>query len=235
MDTFSIEKPMRYYDQVYHSIREMIVKGVLKPGDGIYEARIARELNISRSPVREAVRALEKEGLLEINEKSRITVYKPTIKDIEDIYQCRIVLESLAASLTTRLATKSEIEEIESTLVKSRAYLENYNEEKKDKVIEENARFHDLIMKYSQNRRLNKQLSDLKSLSHYYRVLNFQGENREWNVFYEHQEIFNHIVNKEQEKAYKAMQNHMKNDLIHLREIFGNKHNLHKEDFLHFY
>ncbi|MFP5113927.1 GntR family transcriptional regulator [Bacillaceae bacterium C204] len=221
MDTFSIEKPLRYYNQVYNSIREMIVKGILKPGDSIFEARIARELNISRSPVREAVRALEKEGLLEIDEKSRITVYKPTMKDIEDIYQCRIVLESLAASLTTKLATKLELEEIEDTLIKSRGYLEDYCEQKKDRLIEENARFHDLILKFSQNRRLEKQLSDLKSLSHYYRVLNFQGENREWNVFFEHQEIFTQIVNRDYEKACIAMQNHMKNDLIHLKEIFG--------------
>jgi DNA-binding GntR family transcriptional regulator len=69
MDSFSIEKPVRYYDQVYNSIRESIVQGVLKPGDSLFEARIARELNISRSPVREAVRALEKEGLLVIDEK----------------------------------------------------------------------------------------------------------------------------------------------------------------------
>jgi DNA-binding GntR family transcriptional regulator len=223
METFFLEKPVRYYDQVYNSIREMIVQGVLKPGDSIFEAKIARELNISRSPVREAVRALEKEGLLVINEKSRITVYKPTMKDIEDIYQCRIVLESLAASLTTRLATNLELKEIEETLLKSREYLDDYNKEKKHVLIEENAKFHDLIVKYSKNNRLKKQLRDLKSLSHYYRVLNFQGENREWNVFYEHQDIFTQIVSRNEEKACIAMQNHMKNDLNHLKEIFANQ------------
>ncbi|MDQ0199166.1 GntR family transcriptional regulator [Neobacillus ginsengisoli] len=222
MNTFSIEKPVRYYDQVYNSIREMIVQGVLKPGDSIFEAKIARELNISRSPVREAVRALEKEGLLVIDEKSRITVYKPTLKDFEDIYECRIALESLAARLTTRLASGQEINEIENTVINSKQYLEIESEQNRKALIIENGLFHDLITKYSQNRRLKKQLRDLNSLSHYYRVLNFQGENREWNVYHEHQEIITQMKRRDEEKAALMMKKHIENDLRHLREIFAN-------------
>lgn len=221
MDTFSIEKPVRYYDQVYNSIREMIVQGVFKPGDSIFEARIARELNISRSPVREAVRALEKEGLLVSDEKSRLTVYKPTMKDIEDIYECRMALESLAARLTTRLATDQQIKEIEETVQKSAEYLKIEGEQNRQTLIEENGRFHDLISNYSQNRRLKKQLTDLKSLSHYYRTLNFQGENREWIVFNEHQEIIDQIKKRDEEKASLMMKKHLETDLIHLKEIFA--------------
>lgn len=220
MDSFTIEKPVRYYDQVYNSIREMIFQGVFKPGDSIYESRIAKDFNISRSPVREAVRALEKEGLLVIDEKSRITVYKPTMKDFDDIYQCRIALESLAARLTTRLASKMEIKEIGNTILKSKQYLEVNVERNREALLTENTRFHDLITQYSQNKRLRKQLRDLNSLSHYYRVINFQGENREWNVFNEHQEIFNYIERKDEENASLLMTNHIKNDLIHLKEIF---------------
>ncbi|WP_223592584.1 GntR family transcriptional regulator [Neobacillus bataviensis] len=225
MDSFSIEKPVRYYDQVYNSIRERIVQGVLKPGDSVFEARIARELNISRSPVREAVRALEKEGLLVIDEKSRITVYKPSMKDIVDIYGCRIALESLAAGLTTRYATSQEIAEIENTVVNAKKYLNMDGEQNRLALIEENSRFHDLITKYSQNRRLMKQLRDLKSLSHYYRVLNFQGENREWIVFNEHQEILDQIKRRNEENASLMMKKHLETDLLHLREIFAKQLN----------
>ncbi|MEH7526048.1 GntR family transcriptional regulator, partial [Bacillus sp. JJ1503] len=202
MNTFEIEKPVRYYDQVYNSIREMIVQGVLKPGDKIFEAKIARELNISRSPVREAVRALEKEGLLVIDGKSRITVYKPTMKDIEDIYECRMALESLAARLTTRLASGQEIKRIENTVLNAKRYLDDAaKEQNRLALIGENTQFHDLITKYSQNVRLKKQLRDLYSLSHYYRVLNFQGENRELVVFNEHLEILNFMKRRDEEKA----------------------------------
>lgn len=220
MDAFSIDKPVRYYDQVYNSIREKIVLGELKPGDSLFEAKIARDLNISRSPVREAVRALEKEGLLVIDEKSRITVYKPTMKDFEDIYECRIVLESLAARLTTMRATSKEIEEIEKTVVDPKEYLEGDREKDRKALIAANGRFHDLIIKYSQNRRLKKQLRDLNSLSHYYRVLNFQGDNREWIVYNEHQEILTQLKLRDEEKASLMMKKHLETDLMHLREIF---------------
>ncbi|WP_066289946.1 GntR family transcriptional regulator [Bacillus sp. FJAT-29937] len=221
MNTFEIEKPVRYYDQVYNSIREMIVQGVLKPGDKIFEAKIARELDISRSPVREAVRALEKEGLLVIDGKSRITVYKPTMKDIEDIYECRMALESLAARLTTRLASGQEIKKIENTVLNAKRYLDDAaKEQHRLALIAENTQFHDLITKYSQNIRLKKQLRDLYSLSHYYRVLNFQGENRELVVFNEHLEILNFMKRRDEEKAAFMMRKHLETDLTHLKEIF---------------
>ncbi|MCM3671782.1 GntR family transcriptional regulator [Mesobacillus maritimus] len=221
MNTTPIDKPVRYYDQVYYSLREKIVQGVLQPGDSVYEARIARELNISRSPVREAVRALEKEGLLVIDGKSKITVYKPTMKDFEDIYECRIALESLAARLTTRLASEKELEEIEKSVVNPTPFLEG--EEGRKELIDKNGYFHELIIQYSQNRRLMKQLRDLNSLSLYYRTLNFQGENREWKVYNEHKEVIEQMLRRDEDKASLMMKKHLETDLHHLREIFSRK------------
>ncbi|MGG3799661.1 GntR family transcriptional regulator [Metabacillus fastidiosus] len=223
MNDFSVQKPVTYFEQIYEHLREMIFQGVYKPGDRIYEAKIAREFKISRSPVREAVRVLQNEGLLAIDDKSKITVYKPTIKDVEDIYQCRIVLESLAAKLTTELVSEDELQEIEGTLVLSKKFLESKKNQNDRSLIAENARFHDLITQYSQNNRLQKQINDLWSLSHYYRVLNFQGENRDWNVFNEHQEIFHHIKKRDSKKAEQAMAQHLTNDINHLKKILQNQ------------
>ncbi|MDI3410135.1 GntR family transcriptional regulator [Bacillus sonorensis] len=86
--TFSIQRPVSYHDQVHRYLKDMIIKGRYQPGERIYESKIAKELQVSRSPVREAIRTLEQEGLLLIDEKSKITVYEPTLKDLEDIYQC---------------------------------------------------------------------------------------------------------------------------------------------------
>jgi DNA-binding GntR family transcriptional regulator len=221
MKATSIDKPVRYYDQVYYALREKIVQGELQPGDSIFEAKIARELNISRSPVREAVRALEKEGLLVIDEKSKITIYKPTMKDFEDIYECRMALESLAARLTTRLASDKELEEIEKSVVNPTPYLDG--DEGRKELIQVNGHFHELIIQYSQNRRLMKQLRDLNSLSHYYRTLNFQGENREWTVYNEHKEVIDQMLRRDEEKASLMMKKHLETDLLHLREIFVSK------------
>lgn len=219
VEHYMIEKPLPFYDQIYNSLRQMIVQGVYKPGERIFEAKLAREFNVSRSPVREAVRALDKEGLLVIDDKSRITVYKPTMKDVEDIYQCRMVLESLAARLATRNASARELKEIESTLVKTKKHLEDEQERNKEAIVALNAKFHDLIVQYSKNRRLQKQLNDLRSLTYYFRVLNFQGENRAQVIFREHQVVFECIKQRDEEKAGAEMADHITNDLAHLKSI----------------
>ncbi|MGG1658490.1 GntR family transcriptional regulator [Brevibacillus sp. NRS-1366] len=219
MNKFALAKSMPFYDQVYNSIKQMIHQGVFQPGDRIYEAKIARDFNLSRSPVREAVRALEKEGLLIIDDKSRMTVYKPTMKDVEEIYQCRMVLESLAAKLATKLATSRELKEIETILVQTKKYLEGKDEPDKEAIIRLNSRFHDLILQFSKNNRLQKQLSELRSLTHYYMLMNLKGERRKWIIFDEHQEIFNCIKRGDDEKAGQLMSNHISNDLHHLKGI----------------
>ncbi|MEB3103615.1 GntR family transcriptional regulator [Ferviditalea candida] len=223
MDQFSVEKSVPYYDQIYYSIKQMIMQGVFKPGERIYEAKMARDFKVSRSPVREAVRALEKEGLLFIDDKSRVTVYKPTLGDMEDIYQCRIILESLAAKLAARLASNRELKEIETTLVQTRKYIEEKNPQRSETIIALNSRFHDLIIQFSQNKRLQKQLYDLRSLSYYYRVLNFQGKNRDWTIFNEHKGIFEAIKERDEEKAGARMSDHVTHDMHNLIKMLDGK------------
>jgi DNA-binding GntR family transcriptional regulator len=132
-----------------------------------------------------------------------------------------MVLESLAARLTTRLATAQELQNIEKTVIDSKQYLDTEGERNRQALIAENGRFHELIIKYSQNRRLKKQLRDLHSLSHYFRTLNFQGENREWIVYNEHQDILAQMKRRDEDKAAFMMNKHLETDLEHLKEIFS--------------
>jgi DNA-binding GntR family transcriptional regulator len=129
------------------------------------------------------------------------------------------VLESLAARLATRNASARELKEIESTLVKTKKHLEDKQDRNKEAIVALNAKFHDLIVQFSQNRRLQKQLNDLRSLTYYYRVLNFQGENRPQVIFREHQEIFECIKQRDEEQAGSVMADHITNDLTHLKSI----------------
>lgn len=216
---YTVERAVPYYDQVYHSIKDMIIKGVFQPGDRLYEAKIAREFNISRSPVREAVRALEKEGLLVIGEKSKITVYKPSVKDVEDIYQCRMALESLAARLAAELATSDQVSLLERTLVETEKLVGRNDEKSTDEMLALNSRFHTLITEFSQNRRLQKQLSELRTLIYYYMHLNIQGDNRKKTIFQDHREIFIHIRKGDGRGASEAMEQHIARDLDHLKRL----------------
>ncbi len=220
-ENFKIEKPLSYYEQVYLAIKQMIFKGIFKPGDTIVESKLAEKFNLSRSPVREALRSLEMEGLIAIDSKSKITVYQPTIKDVEEIYICREALEALAVKLCTEKASEEELSVIEITLSETKSYLENFDEKYVDTIILLNAKFHDLILEYSLNTRLQKQISGLRSLTNFYRGTFTQKRERYEEILEEHFKIFKLIKKRDSEDAYKEMAKHMKNDLKFMKKLMA--------------
>ena len=221
MENYKIEKAPSYYLQAYNSIKDMIFNGVLKPGDRIYESKIASEFHISRSPVREAIRSLEKDGLLLIGTKSQITVYQPTKKDIENIYECRQALESQAARLTTRNASDKELEDINNILMEAQEYISNSDDNLIKTIILLNTQFHNLILNYCQNSHLQKQSKDLSILTHFYRSIDVYEHDRIMDIFNYHLEIFHYIKERDEEKAAQTMYNHLDNDLKHLKDLLS--------------
>ncbi|MDN7245196.1 GntR family transcriptional regulator [Planococcus shenhongbingii] len=217
MSNFMIEKPVPYYEQFYHSIKAMIFEGKFKPGDRIVENQLAKEFNVSKSPVREAIRMLEQEGLIVTDEKSRMIVYQPTLKDVEEIYFCRKALESFAIKLMVQKATDDEVAEIENLLRETEAAIQESQDA--NAIISMNEAFHNLIIEYTKNDRLKKQVKDLKSLMYFFRIMNFQGENRANEILKQHSNIFVHIKNRDEEKAYQAMLEHLQMDVDHLMEV----------------
>lgn len=217
MKDFIIEKPVPYYEQFYHSIKRMIFEGKFKPGDRIIENQLAKEFNVSKSPIREAIRMLEHEGLIVTDEKSRMIVYQPTLKDVEEIYFCRKALESFAVRLMIEKATDEELKKIDELLHKTKIAVENSEED--NTIISMNEAFHNLIIDYTKNDRLKKQLKDLKSLMYFFRIMNFHGEERSVDIFTQHSAIFVHIKNRDQEKAAAAMLEHLQMDIDHLIEV----------------
>jgi DNA-binding GntR family transcriptional regulator len=211
-----------YYEQVYDQLKTMIIQGKFAPGERIYEAKIAEGFRVSRSPVREAIRVLVREGLLVVRNK-QITVYQPTLRDVEEIYQCRMALESLAARLASGTASDKELEKIESVLEQTKEMIEGGEEENKEQIVCLNTRFHDLIIECSKNLRLQQQLEHLRSLSYFYRVLNSQGAGRARVILEEHREIFAQIRSRREEEAARLMERHITNDLRHLKKILLEK------------
>ncbi|MEY7999041.1 GntR family transcriptional regulator [Clostridium sp. Mt-5] len=219
MNNYKIKKPISYYNQAYNSIKEMIFNGIFKPGDRIYESKLAEQFQVSRSPIREAIRSLEKDGLLCIDDKSRTTVYKPTIKDIEDIYECRRALESMAARLTTIRASGDELKKIENVLLEVKENIEHFDDNVTKAIILLNSQFHNLILHFSQNDRLQKQSNDLKLLTYFYRSIDVYENKRNRDIFEHHLKIFHFIKQRDAEKAARVMDEHIASDLKHLKNI----------------
>ena len=143
--------------KVYESIREDILNGRYPQNTELKEAAIGTELGVSRTPVREALRQLELEGLVNIIPNRGAYVNRFTAKDVQDIYALRSMLEGLCARWATECITKEQLDDLEETLCLSEYHTkkENY-----DKLWELDSLFHEQLYSASNSRILNHILSD---------------------------------------------------------------------------
>ena len=101
-------------ERTYQSMRLAILEGRYVPGERIYEAEVAQALGVSRNPVREAVRRLQQDGLLDVRAHYGIYVTRIPVEEIDDIYRIRAALEGTAAGFATARMTDEDIAELET-------------------------------------------------------------------------------------------------------------------------
>src|SRR5689334_1510764 len=141
-------------DLVYHSLRDAIASGKLAPGQRVMEVEVAEWLNVSRTPVREALRRLEGDGMLAVEPRTGLVVTSITREAMLELYVMREVLESTAARLCAEHASEVELMALEE-LTKREERLERDYEAR----VRVNRLFHDTIHRAAHNRYLEKSLS----------------------------------------------------------------------------
>jgi DNA-binding GntR family transcriptional regulator len=155
-------------EEIYQKIRDDITNGNLLPGERLLEDKLAKRFKVSRSPVREALRNLESEGLIEFERNKGITVTKLSIEQVDEIYSLRWLLESYAVRLSAESATKHNV-----------MYLRNLNEKLKKAAkaydlkgwLENNSLFHNFFAEHSGNNNLTQILDILKRRIYRYRMV----------------------------------------------------------------
>ncbi|MBU8907609.1 GntR family transcriptional regulator [Desertibacillus haloalkaliphilus] len=215
------------YDLVYNHIKNDIFTQAFDPKKRLNEAQLARRLDVSRGPVREAIRRLEQEGLIVSNSKNQLFVYQPTAEDIEHIYQCRGALESLASELAAEKITDAQIKELETIIKQKKQLLASKQplaEEMVKEFVELSDRFHMIIIEASGNPRLKQQITQLKTLTFYYRYYNTKREQRREEIFTDHLEIFQAIQARDASMAGQLMKIHIGSDREYLVSIFNSEH-----------
>lgn len=210
------------YQQVYNQLRKEIISGNLESDSIINEVHLARDLEVSRGPVREAIRILEQEGLITRDNKNQLRTYRATIEDIENIYQCRQVLESLAATLAARRMNDDKIDRLASIMKKKETfiYIETDSEEVAKDFADLCSEFHEVINHSCGNPRLLQQIKQLKSLTYLYRHYNVKGISRREEVFKDHRTILEFLKGKDDKKAGAFMHEHIERDLTNLISIY---------------
>lgn len=138
----SLHRSAPLYQQVYELLRRKILNGEYAPGESVQESRTAEMLKVSRTPVREALQQLEREGLL-VTQGSERAVANLTREEFVDLYTCRAALERIVAERSARLATPSDIEIMAAAVDEARAASGAGDHAG---VIAANTRFHDRMI-----------------------------------------------------------------------------------------
>ena len=148
-----IEKRKTLKEQIVDSIKEAIATGEMKAGEKICETKLAEDLGISRTPLREAIQTLEAEGFLKVVPRKGAVVSSFSSKDIEDIYEIKASLEGLAARLAAKNLTDQEIGRLEEVNNQLRAIVPG-DERSVSRFFRIHNQFHDIFLKASHNERL---------------------------------------------------------------------------------
>jgi DNA-binding GntR family transcriptional regulator len=202
---------------VFENLKQAIIRGEVSPGKRLVESRIADALGISRTPVREAIHKLEREGLLEKLPRGGFSVMGFSREDIEETFGIRSVLESYAARLAAIKHRKEELNPLEEKINEYQNCLDLAHLEKLPKI---NTEFHDLLYALSRSPKLIKMINDLKDQIYRFRriLLNVEGMARISNE--DHRQMLKAMKEKDAAKVEKLVRDHiLRGQSIVLKEL----------------
>lgn len=205
LDTSDI-KQASLSEQVFEEIQNSILNGELKPGDPLPEIKISEELGVSRTPVREALRKLELEGLVKTIPNRGTLVVGISEKDIEDIYIIREYIEGLAAKWAAKYMTGEQLEEMQG-IVELQEFYANKNDY--FQVWQLDSRFHYKLYQASGSRVLKQTLTSMHHYIQRARELSVSREGRAVTSVQEHKNILDAIAKRDGELAEKLAVEHI--------------------------
>lgn len=198
--------PLR--DVVFNTLREAILKGDLKPGERLMELQLASKLGVSRTPIREAIRMLEQEGLAVTTPRKGAEVAKMTLKDMEDVLEIRDALDELAVRIACQKISDEQLKQLEDMKELFEKSTQTGNVKK---IAEADVTFHDVIYEATGNPKLVTLLSNLREQVYRYRVEYIKDPKNYPTLIAEHEAILESLKNRDVKNAVEAMHVHVAN------------------------
>lgn len=194
--------------RVFHKIRKDILSGKYKENEELKEVAIGEELGVSRTPVREAFRQLELEGLIQIIPNKGAYVTGITVKDVKDIYMIRSKLEGLCARWATEHISEEQMEELEENI-----YLSEFHASKghSEQIAELDNRFHEILYEACNSKMLEHQLRDFHEYVLRVRRKTLSQDKRSTASTHEHRMIMEAIKAKNADEAERLANIHIVN------------------------
>ena len=198
--------PLR--DVVFNTLRKAILTGELKPGERLMEIHLANRLGVSRTPIREAIRKLELEGLVIMIPRRGAEVAQITEKSLKDVLEVRRALDALCVELACDRINSDE----EEMLKEACDEFERATETKDATIIAKaDVAFHDIIVQATGNQRLIQLINNLSEQMYRYRFEYIKDENRHDSLIDEHRIIYESIVKRDKKKAAQTARLHIDN------------------------
>ncbi len=206
MLNFDIQNHRPLREIVYEELKRQILTGKIDPGTRMMEVELAEDMGVSRTPIREAIRKLEKEGLVVIEPRKGAYASQISTKDMVDILEVRQTMEGLAAYFA---ATRMTQEQKESLADVSASYNEAVKTGNTGDMIKYDTLFHHIIVESSGNKVLLQMIEQLQELVLRFRYIYYDDFRRAEKMPEEHQAILNAIISGRGERAREEADKHI--------------------------
>ena len=201
--------PLR--DVVFKTLRQAILKGELEPGERLMEIQLAERLGVSRTPIREAIRKLELEGLVLMIPRRGAEVAKISEKNLRDVLEVRRSLEELAIDLACQRIQEEELETLREAQKEFAAAIAAGDAME---IAQTDEKFHEIIYSGTGNQKLMQILSNLREQMYRYRLEYIKDANKRQILLVEHEQILKALSLRHVQEARLAVREHIDNQEI---------------------
>ncbi len=201
--------PLR--DVVFNTLRQAILKGELAPGERLMEIQLAEKLGVSRTPIREAIRKLELEGLVLMIPRKGAEVAKISEKSLKDVLEVRRSLEELAIELACQRISDTDMEDMDAAQA---AFRDAIAKGDAMEIAETDEAYHDVIYNCTRNTRLVQILNNLREQMYRFRLEYIKDEDKRQILLIEHEKILKALRSRHVAEARAAVREHIDNQEI---------------------
>jgi DNA-binding GntR family transcriptional regulator len=203
----TLKQPLPLAKMAYESLRESILKGELAPGEIYNEKGLAKELGISRTPVREALLELSAQGFVTFIPRKGVKVNHYSRRDVEEIFELRMAIELAVMEKVAKLSSSCDLTKLEATLKEQQRAIEKKDYEGFLKADKE---FHTTFSELAGNKRFVSILENIRDLYHMMARDALNDEQRWKEVVEEHKQVLQAAREGKASQAKKAMERHLK-------------------------
>lgn len=206
MASFNPANARTIREMVYETLKEAIFQGELKNGDRLVEQELAERLGVSRTPIREALRKLEMEGLIEHLPRKGVVVRGITPADVNEIYTIREALETAAISSIIQNITAEEKHKLFRLVTRMK---ELVDEDDTGELLRVSQQFNDLLLRSSKMPRLIKLINTYQEYLAKFREVTMANKPRQFSALQEHEEILRAVDEQNESRAKELVRQHL--------------------------